>query len=116
MPKYACIELEQFVFVFGFLLSMPKVGGQEQKILILAMLRTPSTKFRNSKCGQGIVFALNFLLLASKIGNQEQKTFVLNHAQISMHKVGGMFFVFSLLLSVPKVGGQEHDVLMFKIW
>ncbi len=25
-----------------------------------------------------------------------------------------MFFVFGLLLSVPKGGGQEHDVLMFQ--
>jgi hypothetical protein len=31
-----------------------------------------------------------------------------------MHKVGTMFFVFNLLLSMPKVRGQGHDVLMFQ--
>jgi hypothetical protein len=40
-------------FVFGLLLLMPKIGGQEQIFLILTMPRTPSTKLGNSKCGQG---------------------------------------------------------------
>jgi hypothetical protein len=31
-----------------------------------------------------------------------------------MHRIGAIFFVFKLLLSMPKVGGQKHDVLMFQ--
>jgi hypothetical protein len=38
-------------FVFGLLFSVPKVGGQEHKKLILAMLRTPSINLKNLKCG-----------------------------------------------------------------
>jgi hypothetical protein len=34
------------------LLLVPKVRGQDQ-FFVLAMLKTLSTKFRNSKCGQG---------------------------------------------------------------
>jgi hypothetical protein len=51
---------------------VPKVGGRNQKKTISAMPKTPSTKLRNSKCGQSNFFAFNLLLLAAKIGDQEQ--------------------------------------------
>jgi hypothetical protein len=43
MPKSPWNKLEHF-FANGFLLSMSKVGGQEQKKLLSTRLKTPSMK------------------------------------------------------------------------
>jgi hypothetical protein len=38
----------------------------------------------------------------------KSENIALNHAHISMHKVGAIPFVFGLLLLMPKIGGQEQ--------
>jgi hypothetical protein len=54
---------------FDLLLSVPKVGSQDETKLSLAMHRTPSTKLKNSKHGQGNFFALCLLLSMLNVRN-----------------------------------------------
>jgi hypothetical protein len=45
-----------YIFAFCSLLSIPKVGSQDETKLILAMHKIPNTKLKNSKHGQGNFF------------------------------------------------------------
>lgn len=54
-------------FAFCPLLSIPKVGSQDETKLVLAMHRIPNTKLKNSKHGEGNFFVLFLLLVMPKV-------------------------------------------------